>query len=64
MAEACTVDAELFDSLEQAVAFVAECGGGVVHTGLANSVLVRDMQLPEHVKLEPPRRAKDPAIAA
>jgi hypothetical protein len=64
MAEACTVDAELFDSLAQAVAFVAECGGGVVHTSLARSVVVRDMELPKGVRLEPPRRVEDPAIAA
>jgi len=64
MADACTVDVELFDSLEQAIAFVAERGGGVVHTGLADSVLVRDMQLPDNVRLEPPRRVEDPAVAA
>lgn len=64
MAEACRVDADLFDSLEQAIAFVAECGGGIVHTSLANSVVVRDMERPEGVRLEPPRRVEDPAIAA
>ena len=31
MAETCTVDAELFDSLQQAIDFVAERGGGVVY---------------------------------
>jgi hypothetical protein len=64
MAEVCRVDVELFDNLAQAIAFVAECGGGVVHTGLANSVVVRGMKLPEHVRLEPPRLRPDPAIAA
>jgi hypothetical protein len=63
MAEACTVDAELFDSLEQAIAFVAECGGGVVHTSLANSARVKGMELPHGVRLEPPRRAEDPSAA-
>jgi len=64
MTGVCTVDAELFDNLAQAIAFVAECGGGVVHTSLARSVVVRDMDLPKGVRLEPPRRKEDPPIAA
>jgi hypothetical protein len=55
MADTCTVDVELFDSLEQAIAFVAEHGGGVVHTDAANSELVKSMELPKGVQLEPPR---------
>jgi len=64
MAGTCTVDAELFDNLAEAIAFVAERGGGVVHTHLARSVVVRDMELPEKVRLEPPRRKTEPAAAA
>jgi len=64
MAEVCTVDAELFDNLAEAIAFVAERGGGVVHTNLARSVVVRDLELPKGVRLEPARRKEDPAIAA
>lgn len=35
--DACTVDVELFDSLAEAIAFVADHGGGVVHTEAAGS---------------------------
>jgi hypothetical protein len=55
MAETCTVDVELFDNLEQAIAFVAGHGGGVVHTEAANSDLVKNLELPKNVRLEPPR---------
>jgi hypothetical protein len=55
VAENCTVDVELFDSLEQAVAFVADHGGGVVYTELANSEQVKSLELPKNVKLAPPR---------
>lgn len=55
MAETCTVDVELFDNLEQAIAFVAECGGGVVHTEAATSDQVKSLELPKNVRLEPPR---------
>jgi hypothetical protein len=51
----CTVDAELFDSLEEAIAFVAERGGGVVHTDAANTPGAEALILPENVRLEPPR---------
>ncbi|MEM7023946.1 MAG: hypothetical protein AAF637_15340 [Pseudomonadota bacterium] len=57
MAESCTVDAELFDSLEEAIMFVAERGGGVVYTELANTKLVKGLELPENVRLEPRRAA-------
>jgi hypothetical protein len=53
--ETCTVDVELFDSLEEAIAFVAGHGGGVVHTEAAGSDGVKSLQLPKNVRLEPPR---------
>ncbi|MGH6912359.1 MAG: hypothetical protein ACREH3_01470 [Geminicoccales bacterium] len=55
MTGTCTVDAELFDSLEEAIAFVAERGGGVVHTDAANTPAAEALILPENVRLEPPR---------
>jgi hypothetical protein len=64
MAGNCTVDAELFENLAEAIAFVAERGGGVVHTHLARSVVVRGLELPQNVRLEPPRRKEEPAAAA
>jgi hypothetical protein len=57
MAETCTVDVELFDNLEQAIAFVAGHGGGIVHTEAANSDQVKSLELPKNVRLEPPRPA-------
>ncbi len=57
MAEACTVDAELFDSLQEAIRFVAERGGGIVHTELAESLCIESLKLPPNVRLEPPRPA-------
>ena len=54
--EACTVDVELFDSLAEAVAFVAEHGGGVVHTDAADGEGgAVGIELPQNVRLEPPR---------
>jgi hypothetical protein len=55
VADTCTVDVELFDSLEEAIAFVADHGGGVVHTEAANSDGVKSLELPKNVRLEPPR---------
>jgi hypothetical protein len=49
------VDAELFDSLEEAIAFVAARGGGVVHTDLAKTEYAKSLSLPDRVRLEPPR---------
>lgn len=57
MAGTCTVDAELFDSLEQAIAFVAQHGGGIVYTELANTDQVKGLDLPKNVQLEPLRPA-------
>ncbi|MEZ5932565.1 MAG: hypothetical protein R3F54_11510 [Alphaproteobacteria bacterium] len=51
----CAVDAELFDSLEDAIAFVAECGGGKVHTELVGSLLAEIIAVPSSVELVPPR---------
>lgn len=51
----CAVDAELFDSLEDAIAFVADCGGGKVHTELVGSLLAEIIAVPSSVELVPPR---------
>lgn len=51
----CAVDAELFDSLEDAIAFVAACGGGKVHTDLVGSLLAEIIAVPSSVELVPPR---------
>ena len=51
----CAVDAELFDSLEDAIAFVAACGGGRVHTELVGSLLAEIIAVPSSVELVPPR---------
>lgn len=60
MTEACTVDAELFDSLEEAIAFVGARGGGVVYTEAADSEYGKSLILPDNVRLEPAR----PSVAA
>jgi hypothetical protein len=52
MAEGCTVDAELFDSLEEAIAFVAAHGGGVVYTERAETPFAKGLTLPDNVRLE------------
>ena len=59
MAEGCTatVDAELFDSLADAIAFVAACGGGVVYTDWAGTPHVEGLKLPPNVRLEASRPA-------
>jgi hypothetical protein len=59
MAEICTVDAELFDNLQQAIDFVAACGGGIVYTELAETLFAKSLKLPDTVKLE----AKRPVAA-
>jgi hypothetical protein len=59
MSETCTVDAELFDSLEEAIAFVAARGGGIVYTEVAETDSAKSLNLPETVRLE----AKRPAAA-
>ena len=51
----CSVDAELFDSLEDAIAFVAERGGGKVYTDLVGSLLAEIIAVPSSVELVPPR---------
>lgn len=57
MAQKCTVDAELFDSLRDAIDFVAERGGGVVHTELAGTMFAKSLKLPGNVQLQPPGRS-------
>ena len=59
MSETCTVDAELFDSLEEAIAFVAARGGGIVYTDMAETEFAKSLKLPDTVRLE----AKRPAAA-
>lgn len=49
-----TVDAELFDSLQEAIDFVAASGRGVVRTELAETLFAKSLKLPETVKLELP----------
>jgi hypothetical protein len=61
MAATCTVDAELFDSLQDAIDFVAACGGGIVHTELAETLFAKGLQLPPAVELRP-RRSPGGAI--
>ncbi len=55
MAETCTVDAELFDSLQEAIDFVAACGGGIVYTDLAETLFAKGLKLPDSVRLEAKR---------
>jgi hypothetical protein len=57
-----TVDADLFDSLEAAIAFVAECGGGIVYTELADTLFAKSLKVPPTVKLEEKRQ--DEGLAA
>lgn len=65
MAQKCTVDAELFDSLKDAIDFVAERGGGVVYTELAGTMFAKSLKLPGDVQLQPPSRADgEPATVA
>jgi hypothetical protein len=59
MAESCTVDAELFGSLQEAIDFLAERGGGGVYTELADTLFAKSLKLPDTVKL----RARRPAAA-
>jgi hypothetical protein len=63
MARTCTVDAALFDNVNQAIDFVAEHGGGVVYTELAGTKYAESLTLPPDVRLEPRRSADDTADA-
>lgn len=49
-----TVDAELFETLAEAVAFVAELGGGIVFSNLAGTPFVKSMKIPEGVQVKLP----------
>jgi len=42
-------------SIEDAIAFVAERGGGKVHTELVGSLLAEIIAVPHNVELVPPR---------
>ena len=53
--EACTVDVELFDSLQAAIDFVAARGGGIVYTELAGTEFAKKLDLPATVQLEKSR---------
>jgi hypothetical protein len=55
MTETCTVDAELFESLQEAIDFVAACGGGIVYTELADTLFAKSLKLPDGVQLEAKR---------
>lgn len=46
-----TVDAEMFETIETAIAFVASCGGGVVYTELADTLYVKNLKRPPSVTL-------------
>ncbi|HLT02823.1 MAG TPA: hypothetical protein VK001_11620 [Geminicoccaceae bacterium] len=61
MAGTCTVDAALFDSVKEAIDFVAERGGGVVYTELAGTQYAQTLTVPETVELKPRRPAEEPA---
>jgi hypothetical protein len=47
------VDAALFECLQDAIAFVASAGGGVVRTELFGTVYAGGLKLPHGVTLEP-----------
>lgn len=49
------VDDDLFGSLLEAIAFVAGCGGGTVHTALAGTLYANGLKLPPGVTLAPAR---------
>ena len=57
MAEICCVDAELFDSLQAAIDFVAERGGGTVYSQIAGTQYAKSLKLPDNVRLEQHRPA-------
>jgi hypothetical protein len=46
-----TVDADLFPSLDAAIAFVAERGGGIVYTDIADTLFAKSLKLPPGVTL-------------
>jgi hypothetical protein len=48
-----TVDADLFDDLEDAIAFCVARGGGVVRTSLFGTQFAKSLKLPPKVRLEP-----------
>lgn len=48
---AATVDAALFDTLQEAIAFVALLGGGTVYSDLAETLFAKSLKLPPTVKL-------------
>lgn len=64
MAAICTVDAALFDSVKEAIDFVAERGGGVVYTELAGTQYAQTLTLPANVELKPRRAAEGATEAA
>ena len=53
----CTVDAEIFDSIQAAINFVAADGGGIVYTEFAESLFVKSLKKPDNVILEIKRPA-------
>ena len=57
MAAICCVDAELFESLQEAIDFVAERGGGIVYSQIAGTQYAKSLKLPDNVRLEASRPA-------
>lgn len=57
MSAICCVDAELFDSLQAAIDFVAERGGGIVYSEIAGTEYAKSLELPDNVRLEQHRPA-------
>lgn len=55
-----TVDADLFPTLDDAIRFVAERGGGTVHTSYANTLYAKSLKLPPNVRLAPARPPDPP----
>ena len=54
-----TVDDELFPSLQDAIDFVASCGGGIVFSEQAGTLFGNSLKLPATVRLETPRAAEE-----
>lgn len=55
-----TVDAEIFDSIADAIKFVAANGGGTIHTSLFGTQYAQSLNIPPNVRLAPPRPTTPP----
>jgi hypothetical protein len=56
------VDHYLFDSLAEAIAFVAERGGGVVYSDFAGTDFVKAMKIPDGVEVKPTKDRPDDVL--